>query len=175
MYWTNHILTSRNYKKTDWAKIDHSNYAIISDKYRTRDYQSIEEIPNYDEILEYIVAATNLYGIAPARIIADLYNAHHKQPISLKEIDYLRSNKWFLAELKKRFVHVWGLQFVHNVIIEFSEYEYYEQAAKGKPYYKPKKSTVAQLCRRFLFRANTKELEHSQRLYVLILRLMKRH
>ncbi|WP_044339916.1 plasmid pRiA4b ORF-3 family protein [Rossellomorea aquimaris] len=32
--WNNQILKGLNYKKTEWAKINHENYKIIEDKYR---------------------------------------------------------------------------------------------------------------------------------------------
>ncbi|MEO4054657.1 plasmid pRiA4b ORF-3 family protein [Solibacillus sp. CAU 1738] len=141
-YWTNYMLKTIDYKKTEWSNINHINYIIQSDKYRQRNYFSIDEIENHEEIFNYIVACTALYGIVPQRIVIDVYNAHHKKPISLKELVFLCGDKDFKNRLQENFVRIKGSEFIYETIGHFVDYKKYKQAAEGKPFYMPSKEQL---------------------------------
>lgn len=93
-------------------------------------------------VMDYIVACTNLYGIAPMEKVVEIYNEQNEQKISLVEIKNLLQSRQVKQQLEERFVYSEADEFVAEATSESDEKAELRKAAAGKPYYIPEKAEL---------------------------------
>lgn len=138
----NDILKYTKYQKTEWDKINHINYEVLSDKYRCEKNTKAVMVPNEQLLLDYIVACTNLYGVVPMKKVVDIYNEHNEEAILLESVKKFVRSKTIQQQLVERFSCVYTEAFVAESVSEVAEKEELERAAAGKPYYVPDKKEL---------------------------------
>jgi len=89
-------------------------------------------------VLDYIIAAANLYGLVEIQKVLEIYNQQNEKQLSQKQMaeivieheDYLESNYTFVIDD----------YFAHDAVLEFDDFDYYLDQSRGKPYYVPDKT-----------------------------------
>lgn len=138
----NQNLKNVKFKKTEWEQIEHENYLILSDKYRGSEILDIEDIPNANLLLDYIISCTNLYGVVPFHKIIKIYNSQNRPSICKKNLQALVADAHFADILKKKNIIVENGRFIHETVITYNLIEPLEHVAMGKPYYVPEKNEL---------------------------------
>lgn len=142
----NDMLKFSKYQKTEWDKINHQNYEVLSDKYRGSSMQkNVEEkaVPEKDvnlkeqHLLDYIVACTNLYGIVPMEQVLEIYNKKNNDSITFNTLSEFVSDTRIQQQLEARFVYIEQDTFVAEALIDPTERIELRKAAEGKPFYIP--------------------------------------
>ncbi|MFB1052250.1 YecA family protein [Paraliobacillus sp. JSM ZJ581] len=90
-----------------------------------------------NQLMQYIVALTNLYGIVDKDKTCEIYNSQNENRVSLNDIEELLINQ--SQELSDNFIEIHQNYFVHEAIIEFHEFDLMLRKKSDKPYYVPKK------------------------------------
>lgn len=93
-----------------------------------------------NNVLDYIVALTNLYGFVHKEMVVDIYNMHHEKKISAALVEDCYMN--LPVELEKNYIEAYRDCFVHETIMEFHEFDYYSREKANKPYYIPEKKEL---------------------------------
>lgn len=88
-----------------------------------------------NELMEYIIALTNLYGMVPKGKVVEIYNSHHQDQVTLNEVEVYLQNP--PDELAKAFVYPHKGYFVSDSILEFDEFEIMLAEKADKPFYVP--------------------------------------
>ena len=136
----NSMLKSSKYQKTEWDKIDHIHYVVQSDKYYPVEKPEWTAMtPEQEQVIDYIIASTNLYGVVPFDKVVELYNAQNDEPITLVELKQLVKSDDIQDQLADDFVIVDRTDFIHEVIEEFNQKAELAKAVGDKPYYVPPK------------------------------------
>ncbi len=87
------------------------------------------------QLVKYIIALTNLYGIVSKEKVVEIYNSHHQDQTSLSAVEvYLQKPP---DELAKAFVYPHQGYFVSESILEFDEFETMLAKKSDKPFYVP--------------------------------------
>lgn len=145
-HFLNDMLKFSKYQKTEWNKIDHRNYEVLSDKYRGPSMQKdIEEkvVAEKDvnqkdqQLLNYIVACTNLYGIVPMEQVVAIYNEQNSDSITLNTLNELVRANSIQQQLEARFAYTEQDTFVAEALIDPAERIALRKATQGKPFYIP--------------------------------------
>lgn len=130
------------YKKTEWEHIEHDNYFVLTDKYRGSDYVDLEVLPNKDNIIQYAVACTNLYGLIKFPQFLKIYNAQNKPSLSSKELWALITNPQYAKQLEKHHVYVQHKIFIHEALEVTEGFVAFVASTIGKPFYVPEKKEL---------------------------------
>lgn len=138
----NQNLKTVKFKKTEWEHIDHENYLILSDKYRGSEVARIEDIPNRELLLKYIISCTNLYGVVPFYKIVKIYNLQNRPSVSKRNLYAIISDSHYASVLKEKNIIVENGRFIHETLKSYNLLEPLEQVAIGKPYYIPEKEEL---------------------------------
>lgn len=138
----NDRLKYMKYQKTEWDKIDHENYVILSDKYRGPDRLAIDTIMDKKQILDYIMASVNLYGMIHQSKLVEIYNGQNQKKISSKVIASLANDKNTYELLKSHGAYYRNNQFFQQVIECVEDFSWFVQNTYGKPYYVPEKKEL---------------------------------
>lgn len=92
------------------------------------------------ELVKYIIALSNLYGMVSKELVVSIYNSQNEDQISIEEVkNYLKN---LPAELEKLFIYPHRGHFVKEVILEFDEFELMMHKKLNKPYYIPNKKEL---------------------------------
>jgi len=138
----NQNLKTVKFKKTEWEHIDHENYLILSDKYRGSEVARIEDIPNRELLLKYIISCTNLYGVVPFYKVIKIYNLQNRPSVSKRNLYAIISDSHYGNLLKEKNILVENGRFIHETLKSYNLLEPLEQVAIGKPYYVPEKEEL---------------------------------
>ncbi|MER2262447.1 MAG: SEC-C metal-binding domain-containing protein [Psychrobacillus sp.] len=136
---TNDLLKFVKYKKTEWDKIDHDNYLVLSDKYRGVKSTPQGDIEDKETVLKYVVACTNLYGVIDFPKFLEIYNAQNNKALTRNELLSLIDTS--MESLQNQFVRVDKDEFIHTMIRP-NDYKIIKDNANGKPYYIPAKEEL---------------------------------
>ncbi|WP_312654579.1 hypothetical protein [Proteiniclasticum sp.] len=90
-----------------------------------------------NELIQYIIALSNLYGMVHKRKVLEIYNQQNTDKITIKDIELLQEN--IPGEVDDAWIEVHKGYFVSSVILEHHEFLYYLREKENKPYYVPKK------------------------------------
>ena len=102
-----------------------------------------------NQLTDYIIALSNLYGMIQKDILVEIYNTQNKEPISLGEVEaYLKNPP---AELKMGHTYPHKDYFVHETILEFDEFELMLEKKGDKPFYVPAKEELLRYMDDFYF------------------------
>ncbi|MFS0689327.1 SEC-C metal-binding domain-containing protein [Sporosarcina sp. 179-K 8C2 HS] len=137
----NETLKSMRYQKTEWDRIDHKNYRVISDKYRGPKQIEQVEIPFKELVVDYIVACTNLYGIVSYEKVLEIYNGQNNSPITSEMMKTLVTDSQTVELLKMRHVYVEGQNFHHGSLDKIDKLKILNEG-QVKPYYVPEKDEL---------------------------------
>ena len=140
----NRSLAEQKIKKTEWNKIDHLNYEVLSDKYRPveKDVEWGALPADFDKELfwEYVKACTHLYGVVPVDKVLEIFNRQKPKMYiksghafkAMRESDF---NKW----IEQSQVRQDGLDFIHQQVLESGAKAFIEGNGAGKDWYVPEK------------------------------------
>ncbi len=103
-------------------------------------------------ILDYIIAAVNLYGLVGMQKVLEIYKQQNDKQLSLKQMvgividyeGYLENNYAYLADD----------YLAHEAVLDFDDFDYYLNESWGKPYYVPDKTEFLKYADRFYFEKN---------------------
>ncbi|WP_391204726.1 plasmid pRiA4b ORF-3 family protein [Psychrobacillus sp. L4] len=146
----NEHLKSVKYKKTEWQYIDHDNYFVLSDKYRSPDWIDLDALPNKDLLIQYAVACVNLYGIIKYPKFMEIYNSQNTHVSSSELLDLL-SNPLYEKKLKNENILVYRNALIHKTMEELEDQTRLIQSVVGKPFYVPEKKELLRYTDEFYF------------------------
>ncbi|MFZ1539881.1 MAG: hypothetical protein WAT10_00470, partial [Enterococcus aquimarinus] len=92
------------------------------------------------QLIDYIIALTNLYGIVHKNRVQTIYNQQHTEPVTEEELQLILDNP--PSTLEKAFVVVYQDYFVHEFIIEERLFDELMLKKGRKPYYNPEKEEL---------------------------------
>ena len=92
------------------------------------------------QLIDYIIALTNLYGIVHKNRVQTIYNQQHTEPVTEEELQLILDNP--PSTLEKAFVVVYQDYFVHEFIIEERLFDELMLKKGRKPYYIPEKEEL---------------------------------
>lgn len=93
-----------------------------------------------NQLTDYIVALTNLYGMIQKDLLVEIYNTQNENPISVEEVEaYLKNPP---AELERGYTYPHKDYFVHESVLEFGEFESLLKKKENKPSYVPAKEEL---------------------------------
>lgn len=93
-----------------------------------------------NQLTEYIIALTNLYGLVHKDKVKKIYNSQNEEQVSIKDMEKLIINP--PRELGNAFVYPHKDYFVHEAVLENEEFELLLRKKGNKPYYIPKKNEL---------------------------------
>lgn len=93
-----------------------------------------------NQLKEYIIALTHLYGIVDTSLIVEIYNQQNKDQVYLSDVENFLFDP--PNELEDAFVHSYEGFFVHEGVLDSEEFESLMIQKQNKPYYVPKKSKL---------------------------------
>ena len=93
-----------------------------------------------NQLKEYIIALTNLYGAVHKEKVMEIYNSQNKDRVSLKEIEVMLKNP--PVDLEAFAVYTEGEYFIHEAIFMIDNLEDMLRKKKGKPHYVPHKNEL---------------------------------
>lgn len=82
-----------------------------------------------DQIKNYIIALTNLYGQVPAGKVVEIYNSQNEGQISISDV-----KAYYNEDLSKHYVYSYKNHFVHETIMEFNDFKSMRRKKADKPY-----------------------------------------
>jgi hypothetical protein len=85
-----------------------------------------------EQIKEYIIALTSLYGIVPIDKVVEIYNMQNEEQISFGDVE-----SYYYEDLSKHYVYSHKNHFVHETIMEFDDFKPMLRKKADKPYYVP--------------------------------------
>ncbi|WP_203363642.1 plasmid pRiA4b ORF-3 family protein [Bacillus sp. REN10] len=130
------------YKKTEWSKIDHKNYVIISDQYRRSDFIDLDDIPNKELICQYAIACVHLYGLIDYSKFLEIYNGQNEPALSRKELMAILKDPHYAMQMEEADVFIHDQAFIHHAIELFDDYANFYVETLGKPFYVPEKEEL---------------------------------
>ncbi|MBT2571308.1 SEC-C metal-binding domain-containing protein [Planococcus sp. ISL-110] len=143
----NSSLANQKIKKTEWNKIDHINYEVLSDKYlpieKDTEWGALPADFDKELFWKYVKACTNLYGVVPLDQVVEVFNRQNPKM-------YIKSGQAFQvmteADWKKRIeqsqVRRDGLNFIHQQVLESGTKAFIEGSGSGKNWYVPAKEEL---------------------------------
>ncbi|BEP30328.1 YecA family protein [Helicovermis profundi] len=93
-----------------------------------------------NQLTEYIIALSNLYGLVHKDKVMDIFNRQNEYQITLSDVEEFLDNP--LKELKNVFICSHQDYFVHEAILENNEFELLLKKKDDKPYYVPVKDEL---------------------------------
>lgn len=117
---------------------------VVPDEIRVRlaelleDKEKMNVVAKHQEILKYLKALNNLYGVFERDQFLAVWNKYHEEALNVSELED------FLAEAQDRigFFFREGEYLIDGGFSDSSEYENLLDEVKNKPYYMPKKSEI---------------------------------
>lgn len=103
-------------------------------------------------ILDYIIAATNLYGLVDMQKVLEIYNQQNDKQLGLKRMVEIVID--YEGYLENNYAYVADDYFAHEAVLEFNDFDYYLNQSRGKPYYVPDKTEFLKYADRFYFEKN---------------------
>ncbi|OPL08319.1 MAG: hypothetical protein AVO33_11320 [delta proteobacterium ML8_F1] len=91
-------------------------------------------------LTKYVIATTHLYGLVHKDKVVEIYNSQNEKPIDVRAVEALLEKP--TEELEKAFVFPQGEYFVHEVILEFDEFDLLLRQKGNKPHYVPEKNEL---------------------------------
>lgn len=140
--WLNDSLKYVKYKKTEWQSIDHENYFVLSDKYRSAEAVDIDQLANKNRIIQYVIACTNLYGLIKYPKFLEIYNAQNEPSVSSSELQALLADSHYAKLLEKESVLTQKRALNHEEIEYVENYSAFIEGTIGKPFYVPAKEEL---------------------------------
>lgn len=140
--WLNDRLKYVKYKKTEWQSIDHENFYVLSDKYRSVEMVNIDQLANENLIIQYAIACTNLYGLIEYPKFLEIYNAQNESSVSSSELRALLADAHYANLLEKESVFAHKRALIHEAIEYVEDYSTFLEGTIGKPFYVPAKEEL---------------------------------
>jgi preprotein translocase subunit SecA len=107
-----------------------------------------------DQLEQYIVAMTNLYGMFHKNKLVEIYNSQNDEKISISDVErYISEHE---ENQMSKYVELYKGHFAHECIIEFDEFDSLLAQKSNKPYYVPEKQELLKYVDDFYFE-KTKE------------------
>ncbi|NLW11853.1 MAG: hypothetical protein GX028_07555 [Clostridiaceae bacterium] len=107
-----------------------------------------------DQLEQYIVAMTNLYGMFHKNKLVEIYNSQNEEQISISDVDkYISEHE---GNQMSKYVELYKGHFAHECIVEFDEFDSLLAPKSNKPYYVPEKQELLKYVDDFYFE-KTKE------------------
>ena len=94
------------------------------------------------EKVDYILALTHLWGIAPVTKVREVFNQQNGTALADSDFAAVLKDPSAAEWLDRGFVHVKGDRFIHEDLLDPEQYEYYSKQANGKPYHVPGKEAL---------------------------------
>jgi hypothetical protein len=93
----------------------------------------LEELkPINATIIDYIIALTHLYGLVHKEKVVEIFNLQNQSEIEAKAINVILNNP--PEDLSSNFVEINGDYFVHEVIMEFDDFNGQLKQVKASHY-----------------------------------------
>jgi hypothetical protein len=93
-----------------------------------------------NQLIQYIIALTNLYGMVHKDKIVEIYNSQNEDQINCSTVDKILANP--PQELEDNFVFTHKDYFVMETIIDNNEFDLMLRKKADKPYYVPAKEEL---------------------------------
>lgn len=93
-----------------------------------------------NQLIQYIIALTNLYGMVHKDKIVEIYNSQNEDQINCSAVDKILANP--PQELEDNFVFTHKDYFVMETIIDNNEFDLMLRKKADKPYYVPAKEEL---------------------------------
>lgn len=93
-----------------------------------------------NQLIEYIIALTNLYGMVHKDKVVEIYNSQNEDQISTSNVEVYLSNQPY--ELKDIFIYPYQDYFVHEAILKNDKFNLMLKKKVDKLYYIPKKNEL---------------------------------
>ncbi|WP_424236814.1 YecA family protein [Bhargavaea ginsengi] len=94
------------------------------------------------EKVDYILALTHLWGIAPVTKVREVFNQQNGTALADSDFAAVLKDPSAAEWLDRGFVHVKGDRFIHEELLDPEQFDYYSKQANGKPYYVPEKEEL---------------------------------
>ena len=106
-----------------------------------------------DELTQYIIALTNLYGLVSMQQVLDIYNSQNNEKISLSDLENELDE--LAKELEENFIFIEQNLFVHEAIYIETEspQEIFDERSTW-PYYMPEKEELLKYVDEYYFEKN---------------------
>lgn len=143
----NESLTNQKIKKTEWEKIDHVNYEVLTDKYRPIEKDTEwDRLPadfDAEQFWKYIKACTHLYGVVPFDKVLEIFNRQNPKMYikSGQAFRVMREAEW-QKPMGQSQVRQDGLDFIHQQVMESGTKAFIESNGSGKDWYVPDKEEL---------------------------------
>ena len=105
-----------------------------------------------NQLLDYVIALTHLYGIVHKDKVLEIYNMQNKTLVTAADISNLLHSP--PSELKSGFVMTQQDYFVHTTIVDYDEFDEQLKQRRGKPYYVPDKEELMRYKKDTYFETN---------------------
>ena len=143
----NRSLDYHKIKKTEWDKIEHVNYKVISDKYRPveENEEGFSPPADFDANLfwSYVQACTHLYGVVPLDKVLEIFNRQNPKMYLLPGHTFgVMKNEQWKERMEQSEVAIDKLDFVHKRVLEKDVKSYIESSGAGKDWYVPAKENL---------------------------------
>lgn len=92
------------------------------------------------QLIEYIIALANLYGMVNKEIVVEIYNSQNEEQITMEEVEKQLKNPSQILE--NSFIYPHKNYFVHEAILEFNEFDLMLSEKANKPHYVPNKKEL---------------------------------
>ncbi|HHX61507.1 MAG TPA: hypothetical protein GX707_12485 [Epulopiscium sp.] len=93
-----------------------------------------------NQLKQYIIALTNLYGMVHKDKVVDIYNSQNEKQVKLKEVEVFLTD--LPEELGDAFIMIHKDFFVHEAIMLYDEFGLMLTKKADKPYYIPAKNEL---------------------------------
>ncbi len=92
------------------------------------------------QLIEYIIALTNLYGMVHKNKVVEIYNSQNVEQVSLSDVEeFLIGHP---EELDNAFILTHKDYFVHETIMEYDDFDLLLRKKADKPHYVPEKDEL---------------------------------
>lgn len=177
----NEALKLVKYKKTEWDKVDHANYMIISDPYRDSEVSEARESvkpkktepkkpanhsltkEQQKEVELYIKAMTRLYGMVQFEQVVTLYNLQNGFKITDQILKDLLASGELDPSLQKEDILYKDAVFLGPKLAGIVPEQFVRETIE-KPYYQPPKEQLLRYADPGYFE-RTSELLHLEKLF----------
>ncbi|KZE38714.1 hypothetical protein AV656_07370 [Bhargavaea cecembensis] len=123
-----------------WAHRGHTPYEMGEEILLGMPRPELEE--DVQEKVDYILALTHLWGIAPVTKVREIYNQQNGTAHADSDFAAVLKDPSAAEWLDRGFVHVKGDRFIHEELLDPEQFDYYSKQANGKPYYVPDKEKL---------------------------------
>lgn len=107
---------------------------------KEKKYHNNEWSGNMNQLKDYVIALTNLYGIVHRDKVLEVYNSQNKNQMNQVDLDELIRTS--AIDLENAFVHIHKDYFVHETILENNDFDWLLSRKTTKPYYVPQKEEL---------------------------------